>query len=220
MNESLNRMRSAADAWSAEGDRRCIFVEAYATMTERMLASMEGFDDPAWVGTLLSRFADYYFLAVRQFEVGDPSLAPAWRVAFETCGSGEPSVLQHLFLGINAHINHDLAFAVADLLGSEEDVVTRHGDYLSVNRVIDDTIDLVQATVVAPQSRLLELADRLCGPVDEWVFSRLITGWRNDVWTHACDIALGDPSARTAAADRVSREAMERAQLIARIGSV
>jgi hypothetical protein len=216
VNEIITRMRADVARWDSCGDRRCLFLDAYATMTEQMVSRLHSgvFVDPVWVERLLSRFAEYYFEAVETFESGIGDLAPAWNVAFESCSRDDMNVLQHLFLGINAHINHDLAFAVADVLDAR--VEERLADYLAVNRVIDDTIDLVQSEVVAPESRLLAMADRWCGPLDEWVFSRLIAGWRRDVWDDARALVTGDADARQAARTQVTADAFDRAIFIAR----
>jgi hypothetical protein len=37
-----------------------------------------------------------------------------WRIAFDAADRQEPPVLQHLLLGMNAHINYDLGIAAAD----------------------------------------------------------------------------------------------------------
>jgi hypothetical protein len=214
VNETIARMRADVTRWDSGGDRRCVFLAAYATMTEQMAAHLHSgvFTDPAWVNRLLVRFAEYYFEAVDVFDTGAGDLAPAWRVAFEGCGRDDLNVLQHLFLGINAHINHDLAFAVADVLDDRVDLRMR--DYLAVNQVIDATVDLVQSEVIAPRSALLAMADRLCGPLDEWVFSKLIAGWRRDVWEDARAMVQGNAEARLEARSRVTGAAHERALFI------
>jgi len=58
-------------------------------------------------------------------------------------------VLQNLLLGVNAHVNYDLTFAVVDLLApewaglSEAERRARYEDFCQVNRIIAETVDEV-----------------------------------------------------------------------------
>ena len=57
-------------------------------------------------------FAARYLEAVQQLWSGSvPSRS--WRVAFDAATQPGPIVLQHLLLGMNAHINLDLSIAAA-----------------------------------------------------------------------------------------------------------
>lgn len=193
--EALDRMRSLATEWDAVGDRRALFADAYGRMTQATLAAIDdgAFADGAWVGRLLDRFAEYYFVALEGHEPPshDGHACPAvWHEAFEAGDRDDLHELQVLMLGINAHINHDLAFALADVLWDwpmqPPDVRARRlADHLVVNDVIARLIDSVQAEVVAPRAPVLATVDRLLGPADEWVFARLISSWRGHVWSDA-----------------------------------
>lgn len=62
----------------------------------------------------MDRFAHYYFI-VLDAET-DPSCPPVWRDAFVACRPGGSEPLRLVLLGMNAHINHDLPLALADVL--------------------------------------------------------------------------------------------------------
>jgi hypothetical protein len=219
---ALLRMRQLVHDWTEQGDRRAIFADAYGTMTSNMVAAIERgeFDDCGWVDRLLHRFADYYFEAVDAYESGG-DCPQVWRHALDGTHSQDLHPLQHLFLGINAHINYDLAFALADVLDdwSSLDAVLRNGrhtDHDAVNLVIACTVDQVQESVVEPLSPGMGILDRLLGPVDEWAFSNLIANWRDDVWHDAVDLVEAESlDRRREVSDRIGRRAQRLADLIA-----
>jgi len=171
-------------------DRRAIFLNCYLLMTRNMLKAIEAgeFNDPAWVDTLLHRFADYYFDALSAYEVSDSSTSAVWRLAHRAAAEPETLVLQNLLLGINAHINYDLVLTLVDLLEPEWPQLSvdqreqRHSDYCQVNKIISYTIDTVQDDVVERYSPIMDVLDKMLGPLDEWLISQLITNWRDEVW--------------------------------------
>ena len=68
---------------------------------------------------------------------------------------------------------------------SEEERATRYANHCYVNEVLARTIDSVQDEVWEPAMRGMALVDRLLGPLDELLISRLITRWRETVWQYA-----------------------------------
>jgi hypothetical protein len=117
-----------------------------------------------------------------------------------------------LMLGINAHINHDLAPALVDVLDDwgtleEEQRRHRHEDHELVNTIIDETTDEVQRDVVAQWSPLAEMLDALMGPLDEWAFGTLAQSWRSQVWLDAMDLVALPPEERPLATQRIGERA-------------
>ncbi len=187
------KMKQLIQNWENEGDQRAIFLSCYALMTQNMLQALNQaeFKDPDWVNRLLSHFADYYFNAVEAYNQNDTNIPTVWRIAFDSAAQNDLSVLQHLLLGVNAHINYDLIFTTVDLLDSEWAGIStelsdqRRLDYEKVNDIIKQTIDEVQDTIIERRDPRLELLDHFMGPLDEWLISRLIEHWRVEVWKQA-----------------------------------
>ncbi|GIK58384.1 MAG: hypothetical protein HND44_20430 [Chloroflexi bacterium] len=163
----LNQMQEKIDNWQQDKDRRAIFLQCYQTMTANTLAAVADgrFQDPTWVNGLLNRFADYYFVALDVYDKGQSQASPVWQYAFDAAGQKKANVLQHLFLGVNTHINYDLALTLYDVLHEECPSLTpaqrdgRYQDYCLVNEIIAETIDQVQDEVVKRESPLLALVD-------------------------------------------------------------
>ena len=188
---TLARMRETTGRWGTL-DQRGVFLRCYEVMTVSMLEALssEVFEDPVWVTRLLERFAGYYFDALDAYEQ-DPSGAPtAWRLAHDACLDPDARPLQRLLLGINAHVNYDLALALHELLEPDwgpmpvESRESRLRDYVRVNQVIAATVDQVQDQLVEPLEPVLRVLDVLLGGADELVASRLLDRWRDGAWEH------------------------------------
>lgn len=219
---ALARMDELAATWHPAADGRGTFLACYRLMTGSMTAALgeRGFSDPAWVDRLLVRFADHYFAAVAAYDRDPAAAPPVWRLAHDSCR--EPRwELQRLLLGINAHINVDLALTVEELLAPEWAVLApparerRHADYLVVNDIIGATVDAVQDSVLEAAVPLLQVADVLLGWADEFLLSRLLFRWRDQAWDDAVALVEApDARARTAVVDRMDARALATARAI------
>jgi hypothetical protein len=220
---TLDQMQALITRWQAAADQRAVFLACYRMMTGNMLTAIAagGFQDPDWVDQLLHRFARHYFAALEAYE-NQPETAPAvWQLAHRRALEPRVSGLQKLLLGVNAHINYDLVLTVDELLAPTwgelpaELREVRYRDYTHVNLIIADTIDAVQDQVLEPDAPVLDLFDRLLGPVDELLISRLIASWRERVWRNALDLLKTRlPEERAGIVRRVEREALRIGDLI------
>lgn len=217
------RLADLALQWGDAGDRRAVFAECYLVMTRRVEEAIlaERFQDGVWVGRLLDRFAAYYFDAVDSHGgLSTVRVCPAvWREALDACADPVCHPLQALMLGINAHINHDLALALVDVLDDwptldEEARQRRREDHELVNAVIDDTTDEVQRDVVGKWSPAAVGIDLLLGRLDEWAFGELAESWRSRVWADAMDLVVLDPTERARAEAAIGERASSVATLI------
>ena len=216
-------MDSLAQAWEQAADRRSFFLRCYALMTGNMLRAIDQgeFHDASWVAHLLDLFADYYFVALDAYEHGDDATPDVWRLAHESASRQQPSVLQDLLLGINAHINYDLVLALVDMLEPDWYSLTpdqqsqRYQDHSHVNDIIAGTIDSVQQQVVAPNDRWMRLADWALGPLDEHVAAQLIRHWREAVWRRAMEMLdTADADERADLRRLLAVQALERGEQI------
>jgi len=167
--DAVDRLDALADAFRERDDRRAVFATVYATMTAAVRRRIErgGFRDPAWVRDYTVTFADYYRRALLAFERGDHRRVPdPWRIAFDTAVAGEALVLQDAALGINAHINYDLALAVHEV-GIGADRADRHADHRAIDAVLARVVDAQQRALAALYAPGVDDVDALLGRVDE-----------------------------------------------------
>jgi hypothetical protein len=188
----ITRMQTIITTWESQNDSRAIFLSCYRMMTNNMLTAIHRneFADPIWVDRLLNIFADYYFVALDRYEHSPASSPAVWKLAFDASLDARVTPLQKLLLGVNAHINYDLVLTLVDLLEpewaqiSEDRRKIRYADHCLVNEIIGRTIDAVQDDVLEKAMPVMDVFDKLLGPLDEYLISRVISRWRENVWRH------------------------------------
>lgn len=219
----IRHMQGLRQQWETAGDAKAVFLGCYQLMTNNTLAAIRrgAFQDQAWVDHLLHRFADYYFGALDTYE-REPAAAPlVWQHTFAAAADARVRPIQHLLLGVNAHINYDLVLTLAEVLRPEwnglppEQRAARYADHCQVNTVIAQTIDVVQDQVLGPAMPGLRLADALLGRLDERLAAGLIRRWRESVWNNAVHLLAARDDAQTASLLRgVEAETLRLGELI------
>jgi hypothetical protein len=218
-----DRMDTLIGEWEQRDDRRGDFLRCYRMMTGSMLLAIEegDFHDAPWIRQLLHHFADYYFAALADYDHNRPETPLVWTVTHRTAIEPETLVLQNLLLGINAHINYDLVLALYDILSPERNALSsaghrqRYEDHRHVNVVIGRTVDEVQDSVVEPQAPLMDIVDKLLGPMDEWAAPLLIRKRRDEVWRHALQmLAAQDDTERETVRQQIESLTLRRAKTI------
>lgn len=174
----------------AKKDRRAVFATTYLAFT-RVLAAwlQEGrFEDPEWMSRYGIAFADLYRQAVIAYQRGETKNVPkAWRISFETSATGRGLIIHDLLLGMNAHINRDLPFALQDV-SIDPGRESRFRDHSLVNEALRAATDPVQNHIARTYAPGLALIDRTLGPLDERVSSFSFTKARWAAWEAAVSL--------------------------------
>jgi hypothetical protein len=102
-------------------------------------------------------FANRYLEAYAQWK-NNKELSSCWKLAFDATKQRSPLVLQHLLLGMNAHINLDLGIAAAELAKTQP-LQNIHSDFNQINTIISSlTYEvLAELRLVSPLLSLLGL---------------------------------------------------------------
>ncbi|MFB6096218.1 MAG: DUF5995 family protein [Haloferacaceae archaeon] len=185
--DAHHRLRELLTVFERRGDRRAVFLAIYARMTGAVAAGIADgdFEDPDWVGGYLVSFADRYRGAVRRYESGRfDSLATPWHLAFAAAERERSLVVQDALLGVNAHINYDLALALVDV-GLDGDRERKHRDHAQVIDVIAGLVDEAQATLAARDAGGLAALDGSLGRLDEGLTVFTIDECRDSAWRTA-----------------------------------
>ncbi len=181
----------------AARDRRGVFVTAYLTITKAVESQCDtgGFYDPVWVRQYRVAFGSLYRDAlnqdVRGRTVGSAGatgrIPKSWRVAFDAACAGRGWVIQHLMLGVNAHINHDLALALL-MAGIERNRTMRYVDHTAVNEVLERSTFALKTEVATKWAPVLERLDHAAGTLDDDVTVFSISKARDHAWAMAVAI--------------------------------
>ncbi|MEF8901752.1 MAG: DUF5995 family protein [Halovenus sp.] len=186
--EARRRLQELLSAFESRNDRRAVFLSIYTEMTDAVAREVQQgrFADPSWVGGYLVAFANLYREAVHDYEIGDlSSLADPWQLAFQAAERNDSLALQDAMLGVNAHINYDLALAV-DEAGVRSDRETKYDDHSRITDVIAAIIDDAQDLLIDDYgAENLETVDELLGQLDERFSVLTIDQCRDSAWRTA-----------------------------------
>jgi len=137
--------------WSrSSGSRRGYFATLYRKVTvnvEAKIAQGNVFDDNERLERLDVIFANRYLNAFHHYR-NDQRPTQSWTYAFRESKRWWPIVLQHLLLGMNAHINLDLGIAAARTAPGKE-LPKLHDDFNRINSVLASLVDEVHGDLAA-----------------------------------------------------------------------
>ncbi|MBK3582010.1 hypothetical protein JHN63_51420 [Streptomyces sp. MBT65] len=201
------------------GDRIGYFAALYRQVTvEIRKAIHEGqFEDGPRMDRFDTLFGNRYF-AAHDAWLRDRSGPRCWRETFGLLTDSDTVIVQHLILGVNAHINLDLAVAAAGTDPGKDIQALRH-DFLLINDILARVVLAVQDSVDAV-SPLLSLLDKVGGRTDEQILDFSIVQSRAEAWHNAVVLAGQSEEERAATIERLDIRAAVLARLIARPGAL
>jgi len=172
-------------------DRRSIFLTLYRVVSTEMRQQVAAgaFEDAAWVHRYAVGFANLYRQAFEDYEAGRRQQVPrAWQLAFEAGTTGRTLVLQDVFLGVNAHVNHDLAYALFGV-SIDPDRAARYRDHAAVNRVLGSVTDRATTQLASLYAPGLTDLDECAGELDEMLSLFSLEVARESAWESALGLA-------------------------------
>jgi Family of unknown function (DUF5995) len=168
-------------------DHRAIFPVTYAHVTRRVGEALREPGFYRWRRWLIYQdvvFAGYFFDAFEASEAGDP-VPPAWQVAFDAWERGETTAGHDMLLGINAHVQRDMPFVLAEIGLRTRRGVSRKSDHEKGNLVLSRSYDAIMDDIGSHYDPLVTFADASPSPVDDLGALQLVRGWRETVWRNA-----------------------------------
>ncbi|WP_306205749.1 DUF5995 family protein [Actinoplanes sp. RD1] len=164
-------------------NRVASFNSLYFTITDRVDKALTGpgVREPEFLELLDVEFAKRYFDALRLWGEEDLATPDAWEVLFRRAQDEKVSKLAAAILGVNAHINHDLALALVatwDGLGVEPPE-HKHPDYLLINQIFYEEIPSLRRRY---STRWQLRIDALAGDLDDWSQRVLVAATRAHAW--------------------------------------
>ncbi len=188
--------------WARQQENRLGYFAALyrgVTLRIRSALSTDTFDNPDASERLAIVFAGRYFEALAGHSEGT-AITRAWQVTFDAAGQWPPTVMQHLLLGINAHICLDLGIAAARTM---TDARLSRADFERVNDILLKMIDQVQTTLAGVWP-LLRLLDWQAGRLDEALIGASLLQARARAWefAQALRVAGADQTALIARRDQ------------------
>lgn len=168
------------------------FAALYRKVTIRVRQGIENneFDDGKRMEQLDVIFANRYIQAYINYQ-NQQSVTKSWLVAFQYAVLSQPIVLQHLLIGMNAHINLDLGIAAAEV-SAGKDIADLKADFGRINDVLSSLVEGVENDLTEIWPTLKKLL-RLAGNLDNWMADFSMKLARNGAWKFACSLADSSP---------------------------
>ena len=178
---------------SADGYFAALYRRVTATVKARIVQG--AFADAPRMARFDVAFARRYIDAWSQHQRGEKPTA-AWSMALSCGSSFWPVVMQHLLLGMNAHINLDLGIVAAEVAPGAA-IQDLKSDFDAINQLLSDLVDDVQDRMgrIWPGVRLL---DKVGGGLDERIVNFSLCRARDAAWSVAIKLAAEPDAERRA----------------------
>ncbi|MBC2605305.1 DUF5995 family protein [Pelagicoccus albus] len=190
LEQVIDRLDAIVQESVAKSSPLGYFAALYKRVTIEVRDAIERgeFEDPLRMEKLDILFANRYIDAYEARQEGKAH-SDSWAFAFEEASDRKLTTLQHLMLGMNAHISLDLGIAAAQ--AGHSDPLSLKKDFCHINTILESLIDDTQKRLTR-MFRLFGLADRLLGPIDETLSIFSIGYARDKAWTQTLELCLLD----------------------------
>lgn len=192
IDDVLTDLDEIVDLTLSEESPLAIFAYVYRRTTAKIAAGIENgrFEDNERMEEFDVDFAQRYidaFWRYREKEMVSASWEVAFRAADPDFNSFNPVIMQHLLLGMNAHINLDLGISAAEIAPGWQINELEH-DFMLVNDLLEELINEIQQRIsrVSPMMFLLDLIGENS---DEEIVNFSIRKARGFAWNFAQNLA-------------------------------
>jgi hypothetical protein len=191
LDEVVSRLDAVIARSRRENSRLGFFACLYRSVTVRVGEGIAAgrFQDGPRMERLDVVFANRYLAALDAYQAGRRPTR-SWAVAFDAARGGNLLILQHLLLGMNAHINLDLGIAAAQTSPGRDISALQH-DFREISRLLGEMMDDVQDRI-ARVSPWMGVLDRLGMRTDEEICTFCLGGSRDLAWKWAQRFATAD----------------------------
>jgi hypothetical protein len=202
IHEALDMMRVALDFFHRERDHRAVFLHAYYLITIDVHDALTGqghynnrvFMDSEWIRKLAGKFSSLYF---QSLSTDDRPGERAWKTAHHRARAKDTSVMQDLLLGINAHINYDLAYGIylnmVEFSDADNHLLLprRKFDHDQVNNILVNCIPTIEEMLARDYGGETALLGKVMGSVDNALSELGLKYYRERVWWSAISYLAG-----------------------------
>jgi len=188
LEDTVEELRAAA---LAADDATGYFPAMYARVTQRIdqAAAEDRFGDSVGMVDFARSFAGWY-LRPRS---GVEPIPGCWRAAWDVGADRRLLIVQHLLLGINAHVNHDLPQVVIEAADRRGGLARIRADFDAVNDVLAGILPEVLHDL-GRASRWVNLAASAGGGR---LFTFSLTAARDQAWRYATRARTLDAAGRS-----------------------
>jgi len=180
--------------WSIEQNSRIgYFAVLYHRVTCRVKdgISKNEFEDGPRMERLDVIFALRFIHAWEQW-VKQSQPSQSWQVAFQASSNKRSVMLQHILLGINAHINLDLGIATFETMGGKPSIEDILNDFEKINYILASMVDEIEQDM-SKLSPMIWLVDKFGKGNQDKLATFSIDIARTGAWYFACQLQKCPP---------------------------
>ncbi|SFD12044.1 DUF5995 family protein [Bacillus sp. UNCCL81] len=169
------------------------FASLYRLVTIKVKVGIlnNQFEDGTRMERLDVNFANFYLKALKNYLNGEP-VSLSWQLAFRHAENRQSILLQHLLLGINAHINLDLGVAASKVCQGT-DILSLYNDFMKINSILASLVDEVRDDMdrISPWIGFLDHVDPKASKA---IINFSLEKSRNYAWDFAKKLATANDS--------------------------
>jgi len=160
------------------------FAALYRNVTTKVKEGIENnfFDDCPRMEKLDIVFALRYLDAYYAWQKKEV-VTQSWQKAFELSTNNQPIVLQHLLIGMNAHINLDLGIAAAEV-SKNKNINDLENDFNKINDILSSLVNKVQNDLAEMWPTLRKIM-QMTKKVDDFLVDFSMKLARDGAWKFA-----------------------------------
>lgn len=159
------------------------------------------------------RYIDAYFACQK----GEPTTL-SWQKAFDITTHYRPIVLQHLLMGINAHINLDLGIAAAEI-SRGANLADLENDFNRINEILSSLVHEVEADLSAVWPTLKFIL-KLAGKVDDFLVNFSMKLARDGAWKFATQLSASPEDQIQSLIETRDRKVAAKSNIITQPGTI
>ena len=220
----VRHLRAGWHRHDATCDHRAPVYFSYLRITQALRRALAGprpglVRHRRWMTFLITTFSNRFRAAFRDYAAGR-EVSDSWRIAFETYDAGDANAGQDVLLFSNAHVQHDLPFAIEEMGTATPSGASRKPDHDAVNAINREVFDPIQDYISAHYDPTFPLIDAKPSPLDETATLELVESWRENAWRYGERLlAAEDDAERDAVVAEIEDNSRSWAEMMASGGT-
>ena len=212
IDEVLVQLDDIIDQTIAGNNFLCAFAYIYRRTTQKIKDGIEAdrFEDAKRMEKLDVSFANLYIQTYHNFQKSK-KVSLSWEFSFKAKNESI-SLVQHILLGMNAHINLDLSVAAASV-AEGKDIIELKNDFMIVNSILAEMTDMMQKEL-GKVSKIMNLLDIFGFRKDEKVINFSIKKARDFAWLNAMELAIMNENSRAGRIEEIDIRVLELSKMI------
>jgi hypothetical protein len=212
IDQVINELDSIIDQTLHDNNYLGIFSYVYRRTTEQIRQAIvdKQFDDNARMEKMDVNFANKFLTAYQKFN-NNETCSKSWSVPFKAKDE-KLTIIQHLLMGMNAHINLDLGIAASEIAPGDA-IHDVEKDFMKVNEILAGLTEEMEIKI-GRISWWMFLLGWMGGKTDDAIVNFSIRKARDEAWEFACKLSSMDDAQKILKIEEVDTIISELAGII------